>query len=299
MRSGVLRNTMMMKRNSPDKSNVAQTANPVIAVPLYKDFKHLRTDEMVSLNRLVEILYNYPIRFFIPNSLSIEEYKKFFAGKEVDFLFETFDNFYFENIESYSKLMLSKEFYQRFSNYSHLLIYQPDAYVFRDELLQWCVERFDYIGAPWIEDKSGKHLSGKITGVGNGGFCLRKINTAIRVLTSKRPFKSFSQLKAEYSFGGFRLFFRYPKILFKRLTGYKNTGHYYASRFLGSEDAFWCELAADSLYAFHLPDVRTAIRFSFEVAPRQLYEMNDQKLPFGCHAWFKHDPEFWKKYIPI
>lgn len=41
-----------------------------------------------------------------------------------------------------------------------------------------------------------------------------------------------------------------------------------------------------------------AMKFSFEVHPEVLYELNDKQLPFGCHAYLKYNPEFWKKFIP-
>ena len=40
-----------------------------------------------------------------------------------------------------------------------------------------------------------------------------------------------------------------------------------------------------------------ALRFSFEVNPKSLYKMNNDKLPFGCHGWRKYDPDFWKQFI--
>ena len=35
----------------------------------------------------------------------------------------------------------------------------------------------------------------------------------------------------------------------------------------------------------------------FELEPRYLYNLNQKKLPFGCHAWEKHEPDFWKNHI--
>ena len=36
-----------------------------------------------------------------------------------------------------------------------MLIYQLDAYVFKDELLNWANKGYDYIGAPWLPWKNG------------------------------------------------------------------------------------------------------------------------------------------------
>ena len=42
-----------------------------------------------------------------------------------------------------------------------------------------------------------------------------------------------------------------------------------------------------------------AIKFAFECDPVNLYELNGNKLPFGCHAWQKYYLLFWKEYIKI
>lgn len=45
--------------------------------------------------------------------------------------------------------MLSAEFYERFLAWDYILLCQTDAFVFRDELADWCARGYDYIGAPW------------------------------------------------------------------------------------------------------------------------------------------------------
>jgi hypothetical protein len=40
-----------------------------------------------------------------------------------------------------------------------------------------------------------------------------------------------------------------------------------------------------------------ALKFSFEREVRECYRLNKNSLPFGCHAWMKHDLKFWKPYI--
>lgn len=50
----------------------------------------------------------------------------------------------------YNRLMLSEDLYSAFSNYEYILICQSDAYIFRDELKEWCEAGYDYVGAPWL-----------------------------------------------------------------------------------------------------------------------------------------------------
>lgn len=40
-------------------------------------------------------------------------------------------------------------------------------------------------------------------------------------------------------------------------------------------------------------------KFSFEVNPEKLYNMNNKKLPFACHAHKKYGIDFWNKFIDI
>lgn len=82
---------------------------------------------------------------------------------------------YFKSIDGYNKLMLSPSFYKAFSNYEYILIYQLDAWVFKDELQHWCNQKYDYIGAPIYQNN-------KLIGIGNGGFSLRKVDYCLKVL---------------------------------------------------------------------------------------------------------------------
>ena len=40
---------------------------------------------------------------------------------------------------------------------------------------------------------------------------------------------------------------------------------------------------------FKVASFDEARKFSFECNPRKLFELNQNQLPFGCHAWQKHD----------
>ena len=90
--------------------------------------------------------------------------------------------------------MLSFNFYESFLDYKYILIYQLDAFVFKDDLIFWCNKNYDYVGAPWIASISNNPftlLLNKISSifdskekkerkkiffkVGNGGFSLRKV----------------------------------------------------------------------------------------------------------------------------
>jgi hypothetical protein len=71
-----------------------------------------------------------------------------------------------------------RDFYLIFEDYRYVLVYETDAWVFKDELDFFCGKNLDWIGAPWPhqEDK-----------VGNSGFSLRKVSKMLE-LTGKHKF---------------------------------------------------------------------------------------------------------------
>ena len=45
---------------------------------------------------------------------------------------------------------------------------------------------------------------------------------------------------------------------------------------------------------FKVPSNYHALEFSFEAMPSYLYKLNNNVLPFGCHAFEKYETDFWK-----
>ena len=66
------------------------------------------------------------------------------------------------------------------------------------------------------------------------------------------------------------------------------------------EDVVLVKYGPIFLKDFKVAEPKVALQFSFEVNPSLLYEMNNQQLPFGCHAFEKYEYEtFWKNFINI
>ena len=61
-----------------------------------------------------------------------------------------------------------------------------------------------------------------------------------------------------------------------------------------NEDFFWGLGANYTDTLFKVPSNYEALKFGFEVMPSYFYKMNNNNLPFGCHAFEKYDSEFWK-----
>jgi hypothetical protein len=49
-------------------------------------------------------------------------------------------------------------------------------------------------------------------------------------------------------------------------------------------------------FLLNLPDWKEALAFSIEQNPQTGYKILG-KLPFGCHAWERYEPNFWKGII--
>lgn len=250
-----------------------------IVVPIYRP--ELSALEKIALDRAVAVLGSYPIVVAKPRSLDLSALLAAYPGlSAVEFADE-----YFRGIAGYNRLMLSRDFYSAFTDAEYVLIYQLDAYVFSDELTDWCDKGFDYIGAPWLEKpvyrlplvsafRRLQHWWMKVRNkpskqdlydkVGNGGFSLRKVSSFLRVIDSRS----------------------------EQVALYANHEHHH----LFNEDVFWATVPDD----FRYPTWEQALKFAFDKYPAYCYHLNNNCLPFGCHAWYKRKMRaFWHRFIPF
>lgn len=242
-----------------------------IVIPIYKS--DLNNEEKLSIQSVLKVLKSHDFIFICSKQLNTNYYENIFPNDLV-YKFQYFDNFYFESIGGYNKLLLSSFFYEQFKAYNYILIYQLDCYIFQDNLREWCNKGYDYIGAPWINwdwsTFSARHITfprrllyklgfKNFNLVGNGGLSLRKVNSFIHNLT----------------------------YFYKAAAKFDKNEDYFFSFYINSFNPF-----------FKIPKLKEALRFSFDVNPGKAYELNNQQLPMGCHAWPKN-VEFWKEFIPL
>lgn len=246
----------------------ASKANPsvVVVIPVYKS--ELSKGEEVSLRQCVKVLGGYPIKLVKPAGLDVSNIQARFPSIELVSL----DDAYFTDIAAYNRLMISIDFYKLFSAYEYMLIYQLDAFVFHDGLPEWCSKGFDYVGAPSLHmpafDSLGAADYQKFADamsthrvVLNGGLSLRRIPAIIRYL------KIYNAV--------------YPA-------------------WVGNEDMLFSQEATRLMpmkLFLKTPSWREALGFAFEKSPAATYEITQHKLPFGCHAWERYDPQFWSAFI--
>lgn len=273
----------------------------IVIIPIYK--KELTSFEEASFRQGLRILRNHDIVIVTYSSLDLSFYLHISEKESKEFGVEFFDEHFFKSVNGYNSLCLDSQFYKRFDAYKYMLIYQTDAWIFRDELLDWCDKKYDYVGAPHFVYRDNQ-FSTDFLGVGNGGFSLRRIQYCIDILSKFKylPFFNPKGLKLL-----FYLFYdpnrRFSIVntikIAMRAVGFKNTLNFYKRGDILNEDFIFGTL---SRYIWgneaNIPSCEEAARFSFEIHPEYLYRLCGDKMPFGCHAYKKYDYEtFWKYHI--
>jgi hypothetical protein len=254
-----------------------------VVIPVYQ--KNLSQEEIFSIKNAVLVLASHDIYFVGPEHL-----KDFLLTLSTQFEYlvgyKTFEDRYFESIAGYNRLMLSSRFYSAFEGYQYILIAQTDSLVFKDELNQWAGKSYSYIGAPWFEGYTQPTLPLRLTSVGNGGFSLRNVSDFLRVLNKPRIFKNI--LMQSWPGNWLSTCYRYIKDYHSVV--YRNT----QINLNVNEDLFWGTFVPPCCSFFQVPPPEDAIAFAFEAHPEYAYLLNDEQLPFGCHAWSRYNPAFWQ-----
>jgi len=256
-----------------------------VVVPAYR--AHLTEEEAISLSACRKHLDNYSLCFAIPGSLPRPSWLR--SHETVT----RFPDKYFTYPYGYNRLLMSQLFYRAFDRFEYILIYQLDCLVFRDELSAWCAQEFDYVGAPWFDD----YLSpgeNRWT-VGNGGFSLRKVSSALKVLNLpiRRgelypiPMPGHPQPR-----GVAWLLINIRRRIRQHVGQWRVEDE--LDNCSDNEDRFWSFVAPRVYPDFRIPTAETALGFAFEMNPRECLHKNKGRLPFGCHAWAKVDRTFWE-----
>lgn len=265
----------------------------IVVIPVYQEV--FSASEITSIRHTLDVFGPSACCFVAPRSWKKESLNQLESIDRVAVI--RFEDGYFKGVEGYNRLLLTKTFYQSFAQYSHILICQPDAWVFNNQLDHWMQQPYDYFGAPLITGKNEKGFDFMPFG-GNGGFSLRKVTSHLRVLKKYKVINAPREVVGYYKkfHRGFALWLRSPLIL-AGFFGFRNNSKYIIKRYGANEDIFWSKKAALIDHTFKPAPVEAEIPFSFEKEPATLYALNHHQLPFGCHAWEKYEPEFWKTYI--
>jgi hypothetical protein len=261
-----------------------------VVVPL-SNREELTAEENISLRHLTHFLGKYDKYFVVSKSHSIRRH---------DFGVKIFPDKFFGSVAAHSRLMLSPHFYNSFRGYKYILIDHLDSLVFSDQLLHWCEAGFDYIGAPWIKYDGAPYAGrpGNENKVGNGGFSLRKIESFLSVIYSRRycidPAKYWQRTYAPKK--KYIQWLNLHKKFFMHLNVFNNARRE-MFRYPWAEETFWANRAVHYYPEFNIAPLETALFFAFECGPRICFEKTGHTLPFGCHAWQKYDRQFWEPYV--
>jgi hypothetical protein len=231
-----------------------------IVVPVYRE--QPEPFEVVSLTQLAWRLGEHPIELIAPAGLDLSPYQRLLGERRHHYFDPSFFTARADSRASYSALMVSDVFYGRFVQYEHVLVHQTDAFVFEDQLERWATRDFDYIGSPHWADWGARKDLGMI-GVGNGGFSLRRVEPALRVLKDGRRFRNRIQLAI-------------PRSHARALRRARNGALV--------EDYYWGHFSP-----IRVASIPEAIAFAFEMGLEQMADDYRDLIPFGCHAVWNLD----------
>uniref|UniRef100_A0A6C0BUZ3 DUF5672 domain-containing protein n=1 Tax=viral metagenome TaxID=1070528 RepID=A0A6C0BUZ3_9ZZZZ len=157
------------------------------------------------INAALRVYNPQEIGFAIVHGTNNEKYiqEKFGSWKNIKLI-----NTKHQNLDrgGYSALLKQPQFYENFSNWSHMLVYQTDALLIRR--IDDVYFDFDYIGAPWTSKNQWTKFN-----AGNGGFSLRNVKNCIKACEPQRG-KPHSQIHRGNEDGYFcdQDWFNYPPI---------------------------------------------------------------------------------------
>lgn len=262
----------------------------MVAVVLTLSTKtHYTADEEIAFRHVRRHLGRYDKYVLIPDN-----HPATYPG----FIEKRFAPRYFGSAQAHGKLLLSEEFYKAFLGYEYILICHLDALVFADELLDWCAQGYDFIGAPWLLSPDTPHITAQK--VGNGGFSLRRVRSFLRVLYSKAHFVDPEDYWRRYCERSSTLAraVNWPRRYIKRLGWFNDIRWHVRWAVHGDvhEDRFWAEYATHYDPAFNIAPVDVAMRFAFEAEPRECFGRIG-RMPFGAHRWQKFDRAFYEPHL--
>jgi uncharacterized protein DUF5672 len=265
-----------------------------IIVPV-ADRDRFLAEEELSLRHLTHYLGAYDKYLLVP------------AGREIrrdGFSTLTIPRTFVGSPAAHGNMMMWRPLYRHFRRYEYLFLYHLDSLVFSGDLLTWCHAGYDYIGAPWLPCPETPWVTE--AGVGNGGctlFRVPSIRHVLRVRHRREPLtwvldcleRNMPRLTPIYSVID-RVHRRWPRALLERVLAHRARALDPATYGTAS-DQFWSIQARRYVPSFRVASVDEALGFAFEAAPRECFERNGRRLPFGCHAWEKFDRAFWEPFL--
>ena len=245
-----------------------------VVIPVHKE--NLDKYEKLSYNQVLVKLKSHDIFIIGPENLNFEAYRN--GPAQIIEL----DTSYFYSAQRHNQLLLSNDLYGKFTDYEYILYHQLDAFIFGDSIDYWCNQEYDYLGAPWLDTQL--HYGNRIL-----YYSLNNLPRVIGLL-AKKMFGIKEHLPGN---GGLSL--RRTSSFIEALAKLEKVRKNWGSR---NEDVFWSFLVPNHISTFKVAPFREALKFSFDMFPEKSYQLNNNQLPYGCHAWsHPENLEFWKPIV--
>ncbi|MFA6087889.1 DUF5672 family protein [Mucilaginibacter sp.] len=272
---------------------MALTNDLCVIIPVHKPVPS--ADEIISLSAANVQLNAYDCFLVYPDGMDTSLYTSLYPELKLKLV----NPEWLSSIEQYNKMKLRLDFYNLFSKYQYMLTYELDAYIFHSDFEGTGALNFDFIGAPFFEGYWDTKPGAPLAKGCNSGFSIRNVRSCIRVLSSMNKFR--------FGWWIYKIFLSHSSKLRIKLNELTNNkyeiyisgkfGFYFADFHL-NEDLVWSEIVPQLFPEFKVADPMSALKFSFEYNLKDSLRLNGDKLPLGCHAWYKH-LNFWKHYINI
>lgn len=255
-----------------------------VVIPVYR--ATLSPAERFSVQTTISVMASHDILLAGPAAMR-GQFDRFVDARGMALPYLAFADEYFASISAYNRLLMSRVFYEAFSDYRYVLVCQTDALTLSDELDAWCARGYSYVGAPWYVGYTTPIRPLRLMGVGNGGFSLRCVPDFLKVLSRPRVFRNplMEHWPGNWKSNTYRFLKDYHSLVL-------------ANRQFNitvNEDVFWGLFVARKCPFFRVAPINEAVGFAFEAHPDFMFNRNGHRLPFGCHAWERYDRDFWLK----
>jgi glycosyltransferase involved in cell wall biosynthesis len=265
----------------------------VVVVPTHKDT--MTAEEQRSFLNTLSSLNNWKVCLVLPENVSADNYYKLKTSLGIDFSVVFVRSDWMGSLSNYNRMLLAPEFYKTFSEYRYLLVCHLDAWVFRDELQMWIDKGYDYIGAPWFvpRPESSKDWAPleklMLPQGGNGGFCLRKIDKMIELLSNRRRSINVTLFLKGVFFLARNKRFDFLKIFVGACRGVLQDAESYQKKHNVYEDAFISIFYSFLDKKLSVAPANEAKYFCVETnAAELLMTKMKWRLPFAVHGYDKY-----------
>ncbi len=275
------------EREAPPSKKVA------ILIPM-STRTELTEEEEISMRQLEHYLGGYDRFLLVREGMSFD-----FDG----YRNKAYPQRFFGSGAAHGKLLGTLKFYRDWLDYDYIFFYHLDALVFSDQLEDWCDKGLDYIGPPWIKSPDSPWVTRPR--VGNGGFTLLRVESALKALTNRYLEKPTAFWYDWFTADAPRWLVNLVASLERAMPENRALKrlmcewHEMANPAKNNRnnDVFWSDQAVRYYPEFKVASLEQGLSFAFEVSPTTCLEMNGGKMPFGCHAWGKYDRDFWLPHL--